>query len=128
MSARRPKRAADESRRAPRGGGGASESLDLGEKLSHSRLLVSRVVVMDGIVGRGLVDGGVELLGYVSSGLGLASLNAGLEAPEVRLDGRLVTQVLQTLPFGDEHPLTLLPGISQSSFLPSSLQSRSSLA
>ena len=41
-----------------------------------------------------------------------------LEAPEVRLDGRLVAQVLQTLPLGDAHPFALLLRVSQSSIPP----------
>jgi hypothetical protein len=47
---------------------------------------------------------------------------------KVRLDRRLPAQILQPLTLSNEHPLALLFRISQSSILPSSLQSRSSLA
>jgi hypothetical protein len=89
---------------------------------------MGRVVVVNGIVRGSLVDGGVQLLGYFSSVLSLAGGNSGLEMLEVRLDGRLPTQILQTLTLGYKDPLALLLRVSQSSFLQSSLQSPSSLA
>ena len=73
---------------------------------------------MNGIVRGGFVDGGSQLLGCLSSGVGVAGGDGVLEALEVRLDGRLVAQVLQTLPLGDAHPFALLFGVSQPSIPP----------
>ena len=102
--------------------------LDLGEKASHPRLLAGRVIVMNGIVRGGFVDSGSQLLGSLSSCVGVAGGDGVLEALEMRLDGRFVAQVLKTLPLGGTHSLTLLFGVSHPLFLPSSLQSRWSLA
>jgi hypothetical protein len=106
----------------------AGRTLALGEEPRHPRLFVRRVVAMNSMLCGGFVDGGGQLLGCLSSYIGVAGGDGFLKALEVRLDGRLVAQVLQPLPLGDADPLALLLGISQSSILPSSLQSRSSLA
>ena len=89
--------------------------LELSEKSRHPRLLARRVVAVDSVMSGGFVDGGGELLGCVSSGLGLTGGNRVLKSAEMRLDGRFVAQVLLALAQGYEDPLSLLLGVSQSS-------------
>lgn len=93
----------------------ATGGLELGEEPRHPRLLAGRVVPVNCVVGCGLVDGGCQLLGCLSSGIGIAGRDGVLKAPKVSLDRRLVAQVLEPLPLGDAHSLALLLGISQSS-------------
>lgn len=104
------------------------ETLKLGEEPCHPRLLASRIVLMYSIAGRGFVDGGRQLLGSLSSPIGIAGGDRILKTTEIRLDGRLVAEILQPLPLGDADPLALLLRVSQPLFLPPFFQSRSSLA
>jgi hypothetical protein len=50
----------------------SGKTLELGEQPSHRRLLARCVVAMDSVSGSGFVDGGGELLGCLSSGVGVA--------------------------------------------------------
>ncbi len=104
------------------------ETLKLGEEPCHPRLLASRIVLMYSIAGRGFVDGGRQLLGSLSSPIGIAGGDRILKTTEIRLDGRLVAEILQPLPLGDADPLALLLRVSQPLSLPPFFQSRSSLA